>query len=229
MPTNRDRCGRRNRWRGTCEGVRKKTSELAVQTVHKGTGAKGGWSAGKGPRWSVHKLLQQWNGWEKGGDRAGKGQWSKTGGKKGGKGKGKVAKVTPKFAGAAGKQDTLRQNCTKGIWNRSPNAVDEDKGDISEEVREDEDEDELHASCLLEESENEQWQEVISKKSKLKFELAHESLLSVENNSCGSPRKVIQVKDKLAEHQSHNEHRSRACHARRDVPASETGSHEHNK
>ena len=70
----------------------------------------------------------------------------------------------------------------------------EDKGDISEEVREDDDE--LHAWCLLEESENEPWQEVTSKKSKLKTKkFAHESLLSAENNSCASPRKVIEVKD----------------------------------
>ena len=60
-----------------------------------------------------------------------------------------------------------------------------------------EDEDELHAWCLLEETENEQWQEVISKKSKLKLKkLAHESLLSVENNSCASPSKVVEVEDK---------------------------------
>ena len=44
-------------------------------------------------------------------------------------------------------------NCTNGSWNKSVNAVEEDKGDTSEEVREDEDE--LHAWCLLEESENE--------------------------------------------------------------------------
>ena len=50
-------------------------------------------------------------------------------------------------------------------WNKSLNAVEEHKGDISEEVHEDEDE--LHAWCLLEGSENEQWQEVTSKKSKL--------------------------------------------------------------
>ena len=56
----------------------------------------------------------------------------------------------------------------------------------------------LHAWCLLEESENEQWQEVTSKKSKLKKKkkrLDHESLLSVENNSGVPPRKVIEVKD----------------------------------
>ena len=59
-----------------------------------------------------------------------------------------------------------------------------------------EDEDELHAWCLLEQSEHEQWQEVISKKSKLKLKkFAHESLLSVENNSCASPLKVIEVQD----------------------------------
>ena len=68
----------------------------------------------------------------------------------------------------------------------SLNAVDEDKGDISEEVREDEDE--LHAWCLLEESEDEQWQEVTSKKSKLKLKkLAHELLLIFENHTCASP------------------------------------------
>ena len=44
-------------------------------------------------------------------------------------------------------------DCTKGNWNRSLNTADEDKGDISEEVHEDEDE--LHAWCLLEESGNE--------------------------------------------------------------------------
>ena len=59
-----------------------------------------------------------------------------------------------------------------------------------------EDEDELHAWCLLEESEKEQWQEVTSKKLKLKKKkLDQESLLSVENNSGVLPRKVVEVKD----------------------------------
>ena len=80
------------------------------------------------------------------------------------------------------------------------NTVEEDQGDKSEEVHEDEDEDELHAWCLLEESENEQWQEVTSKNSKLKKKkkLDREPLLSVENNSCASPTKVIEVKDNWA-------------------------------
>ena len=59
----------------------------------------------------------------------------------------------------------------------------------------------MRAWRLLEESENEQWQEVTSKKSKLKKKkkkkkkLNHESLLSVENNSGVPSRKVIEVKD----------------------------------
>ena len=65
------------------------------------------------------------------------------------------------------KQDALRATCTKGSWNNSLNAVQEDKGDISEELHEDEDK--LHAWCLLEENEHEQWQEVTKKKSELKF------------------------------------------------------------
>ena len=73
--------------------------------------------------------------------------------------------------------------------------MEEAKGDISEEEREDDDE--LHAWCLLEESENDQWQEVTSKKSveHEDEEIRPQSLLSVENKSCASPRKVIDVKD----------------------------------
>ena len=78
------------------------------------------------------------------------------------KGKRKVAKVTQEFAGAV-ENRTHRGKWHQGVWNKSLNAVDEDKGDISEEVYEDEDE--LHAWCLLEENENEQWQEVTIKKS----------------------------------------------------------------
>ena len=50
------------------------------------------------------------------------------------KGKRKVAKVTTGFAGVVGKQDTLRQFAPRS-WSKSLNAVEEDKGDISEEVR----------------------------------------------------------------------------------------------
>ena len=91
----------------------------------------------------------------------GKGQWSKTRGKKGGKGQEKSVKGDTRVCRSCGKARLIAANCTTGSWNRSLNDVDEDKGDINDEVHEDEDE--LHAWCLLEESENEQWQEVISK------------------------------------------------------------------
>ena len=106
-------------------------------------------------------------------NRAGKGQRSKTGGKKGGKG------GETRVCWSCGKTGHIAANCVKGSWNMSRKAVEEDKEDISEEVHEDEDE--LHAWCLLEVSESEQWQEVTSKKSKLKTKkFAHESLLSVQ-------------------------------------------------
>ena len=64
-----------------------------------------------------------------------------------------------------------------------------------------EDDDELHAWCLLGESENEQWEEAASKKSKLKMKKsAHESLLSVDKQLLwvSKDRKVIDVKDNWA-------------------------------
>ena len=114
--------------------------------------------------------------------------------RKGGKGQEKGGKGDTRVCWSCGNTEHSAANCVKGSWNRSLNAVEEHKGDISEEVHEDEDE--LHAWCLLEESENEQWKEVTSKKSQLKMKkIAHESLLSVENNICASPRKVTEVKD----------------------------------
>ena len=47
-----------------------KTSELAVQAVYKGTGAKVGWNGGKGPSWSVQKYFNSGKG-AKGASRAG--------------------------------------------------------------------------------------------------------------------------------------------------------------
>ena len=73
-----------------------KTSELAVQ----------GWNGGKDPSWSVQKSFKGGKG-EKGTNRVGKGQCFMTGVKE--KGKKKVAKATPEFAGAVGKHGTLRQ------------------------------------------------------------------------------------------------------------------------
>ena len=82
-----------------------------------------------------------------------RGQLSKTGGKKGRKGQEKGGKGDIRVCWMCGKTEHIAANCTKGSCNKSLNAVQEDKGDTSEEVHEDEDE--LHAWCLLEESENE--------------------------------------------------------------------------
>ena len=132
-----------------------------MQVVCKGTGAKGGWGGGNGPSWSVQKYFSSGKS-EKGAKRTRKGQWSKTGGKKGGKGQETGGNGDIRVCWSCGKTGHIAAICTNGIWNKSLNALEEDKGDIREEVYEDEDE--LHAWCLLEESENEQWQEVTSKK-----------------------------------------------------------------
>ena len=60
-----------------------------------------------------------------------RGQWSKQ--EKGGKGDIRVC-------WSCGKTWHIAANCTTGSWNKSLNAVEEDTGDISEEVHEDEDE-----------------------------------------------------------------------------------------
>ena len=68
--------------------------------------------------------------------------------------------------------------------------MEEDRGDISEEVRDYEDE--LHAWCLLEERER---AVARSYQQEIKIEGADESLLSFENNSGVPPGKIIEVKD----------------------------------
>ena len=91
-----------------------KTSDLAVQAVYKGTG-KGGWNAGKGPSWSVQKYFNSGKG-EKGANRAGKGQWSKTPeARKEEQGKREVARLTPEFPGAVGNLDTSRRIASRGV------------------------------------------------------------------------------------------------------------------
>ena len=55
----------------------------------------------------------------------------------------------------------------------------------------------MQAWCLLEESENEQWQEVISKQNKRRVKKDNQaSLLSMENSDNSSPKKIVEVKDK---------------------------------
>ena len=55
----------------------------------------------------------------------------------------------------------------------------------------------MQAWCLLEESENEQWQEVISRRSKQRAKKANQtSPLSVERCHSFSLKKIVEVKDK---------------------------------
>ena len=128
-----------------------KAPELAVQAVYKGTGGRGGWNGGKDPNWSVQKYFNSGKGEKKGANRAGTGQWSKTGGKKRRK---RVREGGTSVCWSCGKTGRIAANCTKESWNRSLNAVEEDKADISGCMR----------GVCCKESENEQWQEVTSKK-----------------------------------------------------------------
>ena len=74
-------------------------------------------------------------------------------------------------------------------------AIDEDDSENVEESAEDEDD--LQAWCLLEESEHEQWQEVISRRSKQRVKRANQaSLLSVESSQSLSLKKIVEVRDK---------------------------------
>ena len=73
--------------------------------------------------------------------------------------------------------------------------MDEDDGENAEESTENEKD--LQAWCLLEESENEQWQEVISKQNKRRVKKDNQaSLLSTENSHNSKPKKIAEVKDK---------------------------------
>ena len=84
--------------------------------------------------------------------------------------------------------------CRKG-GNKNLYAVDEDENvNVEESVEE---EDDLQAWCLLEESESEQWREVIHRKIKQKAKKANQSsLLSVENSQSVGSKKVVETKDK---------------------------------
>ena len=77
-------------------------------------------------------------------------------------------------------------------------AIDEDDSENVEESAENEED--LQAWCPLEESENEQWQKVISRRSKQIVKKVNQaSLLSVESSHNLSPKKIVEVKDKWVE------------------------------
>ena len=110
------------------------------------------------------------------------------------KGKKMVAKEIPRTCWTCGKTGHIAAWCRKG-GNKKLYAVDEDDGENAEESTENEED--LQAWCLLEESENEQWQEVISKQNKRRVKKDNQaSLLSIENSHNSNLKKIVEVKDK---------------------------------
>ena len=84
--------------------------------------------------------------------------------------------------------------CRKG-GNRNLYAKDEHDSENLEEPTENEED--LQAWWLLGESENEQWQQVTSRRSKQRAKKINQpSLLSVESSHSLSPKKIVEVKDK---------------------------------
>ena len=73
--------------------------------------------------------------------------------------------MTSEFAQSRGKTGHIAANLHQGELEQESERCGS-RQDISEEVHEDEDE--LHAWCSLEEGENEQWQEVSSKKASVR-------------------------------------------------------------
>ena len=107
------------------------------------------------------------------------------------KGKRMVAKENPEHVCCAARLDTLQLGVEK---DEKLYAVDEDDGENAKESTEHEED--LQACCLLEESEHEQWQEVISKHNKRNVKKANPASVRVENNHNSNPKKIVEVTDK---------------------------------
>ena len=117
-------------------------------------------------------------------------------GKKGGKGQDKGGKGENRTCWTCGKTGHIAAWCGKG-GRENLYAVDEEENEGIEEHsnRSTKSEEDLQAWCILEESDSEQWQEVISRRSRAK-KTNQASLLSVENSHDLSPKKIVEEKDK---------------------------------
>ena len=103
--------------------------------------------------------------------------WQKGSGRKGGEGQEKGGKGKSRTCWTCGKTEHTAAWCRKG-GNENRYAIDEDDSENVEESTENKED--FQSWCLLEESENEQWQEVISRRNKQRLEKANQaSLLSV--------------------------------------------------
>ena len=97
--------------------------------------------------------------------------------RKAARGKREVAREKPQKIGRAARQDTL----PRGVEKETLCAIDEDDSENVEGATDNEED--LQAWCLSEESENEQGQEVITRRDKQRAKKANQaSLLSVENS-----------------------------------------------
>ena len=105
------------------------------------------------------------------------------------KGQTKVAREKTEHVGLVVKTKHVAAWCRKG-GDEDLYAIDEDESeDIEETLDSDE---EFQAWCLLGESENEQWQEVISRRDKETMKKANQaSLLSVESSGTSSSKKSL--------------------------------------
>ena len=128
--------------------------DLALQAVYKGTG-KGKWGFSKGQNWNEKG--------GKGGKDGGINSCQKGSGEKGGKGQEKGGKGETRTCWTCRKTGHIAAWCRKG-GNKNLYAMDEDDSENAEESAEKKED--LQAWCTLEESENEQWQEVISRRRK---------------------------------------------------------------
>ena len=111
-----------------------------------------------------------------------------------GKGQEKGGKGETRTFWTSGKTGHIAAWCRKG-GNINLCAVDEDDSENVEESAENEED--WQAWCVLEESENEQWQEVICRRDKQRAKKVNQaSLLSVESSHSLSPKKIVEVTDK---------------------------------
>ena len=193
--------------------AKKETSEswtLLCRAVYKGTG-KGKWGFGKG---------QGWN--EKGSKGGGKNSWQKGSGRRGGKGQEKSGKGETRTCWTCGKTGHIAAECRKES-NKNLYAIDEDDNENVDESAEDEDD--LQAWCLLEESENEQWREVISKGKASKKAKNANQVVTVERgeqSKCGF-KESRGCERQVGKGQSyHGLWSRRSCDARDNVPMRQT-------
>ena len=119
-------------------------------------------------------------------------------GKKGCKGQEKSGKGENRTCWTCGKTGHIAAWCGKG-GKKNLYAMDEDDSEDTKEYsnRSTESEEDLQAWCILEESESEQWQEVISRRSRQRAKKTNQaSLLSVESSHDLSPKKIVEEKDR---------------------------------